>query len=135
MTVAMTVCFTIGLLFFTAGCENDDGKSGTQYRYESDSYADIYNLYDDGTYEREYEGSDYTGRVALETGTYSQSSSSLSFKIERQLEGTWPSGALRYGLLIGSYSGTLRDEYMDIRDAFTLSSKRYEKHGSVYTSD
>ena len=125
MITAAAVCLTVGMLLCFIGCS--EGKSGTQYKYENDSFTDTYNLFDDGTYERIYNGSDY-GKMALETGTYGSSSSSISFTAEKEAD-DWPGGVSKYWWFSNPYHGTLTDSYLEI------SGRTYKEHGTVYSSN
>lgn len=124
MTVVAAVCLTCEILLCFIGCS--DGKSGTQYKYEAGSFTDTYDLFDDGTYKRIYDGSDYSN-MTLETGTYESSSSSVSFKAEN-VSDYWPGGVSKYYWLLNPYHGTLTDS------SLYISGRTYKEHGSVWSS-
>ncbi|MDE6773615.1 MAG: hypothetical protein K2J14_03205 [Treponemataceae bacterium] len=126
VTVA-TVCLATGGVFCLIGC-GDNTKSGTSYQYKNTSYSytDTYNLYDDGSYERIYEGTEYYGTVVLEIGTYKANGSSLSFTGTNALgDGEqWPSGIVKYYLISNPYNGSLNTN-------LSISGRTYTKHGSI----
>ena len=107
-------------------CETYE-KKGKSYRYNSNSFADIYNLYEDGTYKRVYKYKDSSNeKITLEEGTYTTNSSSIIFYVE-QYEGH-PYGAYSYGYR--SYSGTLESS-LYLGDYY--NSRVYKKSGEVYS--
>ena len=120
-----TVCLATGGMFCLIGC-GDNTKSGTVYQYKATSYTDTYNLYDDGSYERIYEGDYYLGTVVLEIGTYKANGSSLSFTGKNALgDGEqWPSGIVKYYLISNPYDGRLNTD-------LSISGRTYTKHGSI----
>lgn len=122
--VATAVCLATGV-FCIIGC-GDNTKSGTVYQYKTSSYTDTYNLYDDESYKRIYEGGDYYGSVVLEIGTYKTNGSSLSFKGTDALgDGAmWPSGTVKYYTISNPYSGSLNTNLL-------ISGTTYTKHGSI----
>lgn len=122
--VATAVCLATGVFCIT-GC-GDNTKSGTVYQYKTSSYTDTYNLYEDESYERIYEGDYYYGTVVLEIGTYKTNGSSLSFTGKNALgDGEqWPSGIVKYYLISNPYNGTLNTN-------LSISGRTYTKHGSI----
>lgn len=124
LTAATVIGLLMGTLLCVAGCGNN-GRSGTQYKYEGSSFTDTYNLYDDGTYERIYEGLAYVASTTLETGTYTKSPSSILFNVKRVFEGTWANEVPKYSF---AYHGTLSDKTL------VIEGRIYKKHGSVYSS-
>ncbi len=122
--VAATVCLATGGVFCIVGC-NNEGTNGTAYQYKT-SYTDTYNLYDDGTYIRSYEGEPYIGTVALEIGTYKISGSTVSFTGKSEFgEGeSWPSNVSTSRYHLPTYSGTLNKSLI-------VDYKTYQEHGSV----
>lgn len=125
MMSAVVVCLIMGIVFVAASCGNN-GKNGTIYQYEGDSFTDSYKLYDDNSYKREYTGTDYSN-MALEVGTYETNGSSVNFYVESVTD-VWPSGVYKYWFLSTSYSGSLYDDYLNI------SGRRYKKGGTTYSS-
>ena len=124
VTVA-TVCLATGGVFCLIGC-GDNTKSGTVYKYEATSYTDTYNLYDDGSYERTYEGSPYVGEPVLEIGTYKTNGSTITFTGESAWgDGeAWPSAVSLSKYRLPSYNGTLNTN-------LSISGTTYTKHGSI----
>ncbi|MDE7140366.1 MAG: hypothetical protein K2M90_08020 [Treponemataceae bacterium] len=120
-----TVCLATGGMFCLIGC-GDNTKSGTVYQYKSTSYSytDTYNLYDDGSYERIYEGPDFSRTTTIETGTYKKNGSTVTFTAETAIEEQWPSGPYKHWYLINPYSG-----YLDTN--LSINATTYTKHGSI----
>lgn len=142
MTAAAAVCFVTGMLFCVTGC---GGKSGTSYQYEETGtypFTDTYNLFDDGTFKREYDGTYIssslnvsTQKITLESGTYTTTSTGITFNVENSsdsgvwdavLAPHWYSGSYNYK----RYGGTFNEDV-----SIVLGSRiTYKKKGSVFTS-
>lgn len=122
--VAAAVCLATGV-FCIIGC-GDDTKSGTVYQYKTGSYTDTYNLYEDGSYERTYEGSPYVGAPALEIGTYKTNGSAIVFTGESAWGNgeSWPSAVSLSKYRLPTYTGTLNTN-------LSISGTTYTKHGSI----
>ncbi|MBD5447327.1 MAG: hypothetical protein HDR32_06200 [Treponema sp.] len=120
-----TVCLATGGVFCFVGC-GDNTKSGTSYQYKATSYTDTYNLYEDGSYERTYEGSPYIGEPILEIGTYKTNGSLITFTGDSAWgDGeSWPSAVSLSKYRLPSYSGSLTTN-------LSISGTTYTKHGSI----
>lgn len=119
LAVAAIMCLATGL--FNMGCSAK--KSGVMYQREGNSFTDTYILFEDGTYKRNYEGSELSGTVAIETGHYKTSGSTVSFTAESAIEEQWPTGPFKYWILSNPYKGVLNN-------SLTISGNTYQKNGN-----